>query len=215
MIAFVVFDLDGTLVDSLRDIADSANEVLRQYGYAAHSEEAIGGMVGEGAGVLIARAFAAAGAPVPSDALERFLQVYDGRLVRHTRLYDGMLDTIHGLLTRVALGVLTNKPRAATGVILRDLGLAQYFADRVIGGDGPLPRKPSPDGLRSLMAAAGVTPETTLMVGDSVIDVLTARAAGTRACLARYGFGFSASAMQQLGPNDVVIDRPLGLLAYV
>ena len=106
MIRLFVFDLDGTLVDSQRDIAESANAVLDSCGYAPHSEAAIAGMVGEGAALLIARAFAAAGADAPPDALQRFLRVYESRLLQHTRPYPGipeLLDALPGLLWFPAL----------------------------------------------------------------------------------------------------------------
>ncbi len=98
-----VFDLDGTLVDSQRDIADSANAVLVECGSAALPDAAIAGMVGEGAATLIARAFAAAEHPRPDDALERFLAAYSTRLLRWTRTYDGITELLETLAPRVTL----------------------------------------------------------------------------------------------------------------
>jgi len=214
--SLVVFDLDGTLIDSRRDIAESANEVLREYGHPPHSEEAIGSMVGDGATVLIARAFAAADASVPPGALERFLRVYESRLLRFTRPYPGIPDLLAQLAAHdVTLAVLTNKPYAATCSILRELGLSRYFATRVIGGDGMLPRKPVPDGLQQLVADARASAASTLMVGDSVIDIRTAHAAGTRACLAKYGFGFTAAAAEAIVAADAAIDEPIDLLSHL
>ena len=208
-----VFDLDGTLVDSRRDIAESANAVLEECGCTPHSEEAIGGMVGDGAAQLIARAFAAAGCPAPSDALDRFLRVYNSRLLRFTRPYDGVPELLDALSELGTLAVLTNKPIGATRAVLGDLGLAQYFGGRVRGGDGPHPRKPDAAGLSGLIADAGVSAAETLMVGDSIVDVRTARGAGAAACVARYGFGFHDFPMAELDAADRVIDRPLDLLA--
>jgi phosphoglycolate phosphatase len=215
MTSFVAFDLDGTLVDSRRDIAESANEVLEAYGHPARSEEAIGSMVGDGAAVLIARAFAAAHAPVPTDALERFLEVYNRRLVRFTQPYEGIPELLERLVERAALAVLTNKPAGATSSILEHFGLIRFFGNRVLGGDGPLPRKPSPAGLLKLIADAAVLPASAVMVGDSVVDVRTAHAAGARACVARYGFGFTPAAVDALQPGEPAIDRPLDLLLYL
>jgi phosphoglycolate phosphatase len=215
VISLIVFDLDGTLIDSRRDIADSANDVLQQYGYPPHSEEAIGAMVGDGAPVLIARAFAAAGAAVPADALHRFLAIYGSRLVRHTRPYPGVPELLRDLDRRATLAVLTNKPHAATCSILDELGLSRFFHARVLGGDGSFPRKPAPDGLLNLMAAAAAAPHTTLMVGDSIVDIRTARAAHTRACLAQYGFGCTAPAEAALIDGDVAINEPLDLLRHL
>ncbi len=208
-----VFDLDGTLVDSRRDIAESANAVLEECGGRPHSEEVIGGMVGDGAALLIARAFAAADVPLPADALDRFLRVYDGRLLRHTVPYDGITELLDTLSARGTLAVLTNKPIGATQTILDGLGLASHFADRVLGGDGPHPRKPDAAGLLQLMARTGRGAEATLMIGDSVVDFRTAVAARTRACVCRYGFGHHDFPMDELRPFDAVIDRPLALLA--
>ena len=213
MISLFVFDLDGTLVDSLRDLAESANAVLEECGCPAHPEEAIGRMVGDGAAMLIARAFAEANHPKPADALERFLRVYNSRLVRFTRPYDGIPELLDALVGRSTLAVLTNKPLAATLTILEELKLSSYFGSRVLGGDGPLPRKPDAGGLVQLMARAGVAPLQSTMVGDSVIDFQTARGAGVPACLARYGFGFHNFPLEQLTPLDRVIDHPLDLLA--
>jgi phosphoglycolate phosphatase len=186
----VVFDLDGTLVDSRRDLADAANAVLASCGARRLPEESIGAMVGEGAAVLVARAFAAAGAPQPVDALERFLLAYSQRLLAHTRPYPGVAELLAWLRPRAALAVLTNKPLSQTRELLAGLALAPHFDDEsVIGGDGPLPRKPAPDGLLRLCERSGAAPAHALMVGDSAIDLRTARNAGVPVCLARYGFG--------------------------
>jgi phosphoglycolate phosphatase len=213
MISFFVFDLDGTLVDSLRDIAEAANAVLGECGCAPHSEQAIGGMVGDGAGMLIARAFAAADCPAPPDALDRFLRAYDSRLLRFTRPYAGIPELLEALAARGTLGVLTNKPLGATRAILDALDLSAHFGDRILGGDGPHPRKPDAAGLEQLMSRAHVLPARTLMVGDSLIDFRTARNAGAHVCLARYGFGFHDFPTHELRAGDRVIDHPLALLA--
>jgi len=211
----IVFDLDGTLVDSRRDIADSANAVLEECGVAPHSEEAIGEMVGDGAAMLIARAFEAAHAPMPADALDRFLRIYDGRLLRFTRPYDGIPALLAALETRYWLAVLTNKPLGATRAILDGVHLASYFGDRVLGGDGPQPRKPDPSGLLTLVDRASVPAGRTMMVGDSHVDLRTAHAAGARACIARYGFGFRETMLEELDPDDVLIDHPHDLLTFL
>ena len=204
----VVFDLDGTLVDSRRDLAESANEVLKWHGCAPHSEEEIGRMVGDGAATLVARAFAAAGRPQPSEALPEFLEIYNSRLLRFTRPYPGVVQMLQRLQPRFVLAVLTNKPLRSTQEILTGLGLAPFFAGGVRGGDGPLPRKPDPAGLLELVGASGGTTATTLLVGDSVVDWQTAHAAGVRACLARYGFGFDGFPAGRLTASDLVIDAP-------
>lgn len=209
----VVFDLDGTLVDSRRDLAESANLVLEECGCRIHLEEAIGRMVGDGAATLVARVFAAAGCAQPPDALARFLSTYDARLLRHTRCYPGVLELLEALKERVTLAVLTNKPLAATRAILDGLALAPFFHGRVVGGDGPFPKKPDPAGLLHVMARANVPPDDTMLVGDSVVDLRTARAARSRSCLARYGFGFAGFPLEELTSADHLIDQPLELLS--
>jgi phosphoglycolate phosphatase len=209
-----VFDLDGTLVDSRRDIADAANALLVSCGAAPIPEERIGGMVGEGAATLVARAFKASGVEPPADALSRYLAFYDERLLNHTRPYEGIPSLLEALGARAALAVLTNKPIASTRRILDGLDLARHFpSDAVLGGDGPFARKPDPAALLHLVARAKASAETTVMVGDSAIDWRTARAAGTRVCLARYGFGFDGVPLHELALEERVIDAPIELLS--
>ncbi len=188
MSALVVFDLDGTLVDSRRDLAESTNEMLATYGAPPLAVEAVVAMVGEGARVLVERALAAGAidAPVP-EALERFRGIYDRRLLVHTRPYAGIEAVVREAAARAAVAVLTNKPEAPTRRLLDAFGLTAWCR-WVVGGDGPFPRKPDPAGLAFLMAQAGAGPAATLLVGDTLVDVETARRAGARVCVAAYGF---------------------------
>ncbi len=216
MIELFVFDLDGTLVDSLRDLSDSANELLRQCGGEPLDMPAIGRMVGEGAATLVARVFAAARVDKPPDALARFLAIYDTKLLNYTRPYEGMAKAVETLASRAHVAVLTNKPIEATRRILDGLNLAKYFeADAVLGGDGPLPRKPDPAGLHALCHRAKVAPADAVLVGDSLVDWQTARQAGTGICLARYGFGFWEFPQEKLNGAERVIDSPSDLLTLV
>jgi phosphoglycolate phosphatase len=210
----VVFDLDGTLIDSRRDIVEAVNATLVTCGATALPEDALGRMVGDGAPVLVARAFAAAGAEKPADALARFLSIYHAGLLRHTRPYAGIPLVLEQLTAQsTTLAVLTNKPLEATGRILRGLDLWRYFApDCVVGGDGPFPRKPDPQGLRHLMVAARATAETTVLVGDSIVDWRTARGAAVQVCLATYGFGWEGFPADQLAAGDWVVDNPAEIL---
>ena len=175
----VVFDLDGTLIDSQQDLADAANALIVELGGQPVAVEAIGRMVGDGAAVLVRRALAATGVHVESvrGALDRFLVLYDERLLASTRLYDGMAEAIDAFADVARLAVLTNKPERATRRILEGLAIAERF-DWVIGGDGPFPRKPDPAGLQHLVAQAGVSLDRSIMIGDSSVDLATARAAG-------------------------------------
>jgi phosphoglycolate phosphatase len=206
----IAFDLDGTLIDSRRDLADSANELIVSLGGRPHSVEAIGRMVGEGARVLVERALAAANLPVTPEALPRFLEIYDQRLLNHTVPYDGMIDIVRHARRHARLAVLTNKPRRPSEQILEALGLREFFDD-VVGGDGPVPRKPDPAGLRALMDVAGTSPETTLMVGDSVIDFETAQRASVRCCVAAYGFGYLMFPADRLAGDEWVATSPAEL----
>jgi phosphoglycolate phosphatase len=205
----IVFDLDGTLVDSGRDLANAANELIVALGGAALPEEAVVGMVGDGAAALVARALAAAGLPPGGNgALARFLDIYDRRLLDHTCPYAGVPELLEALAPSSALAVLTNKPGVASRKLLRGIGLLDRFT-RVIGGD-EAPRKPDPAGLLGLMGEHEARPDSTWLIGDSSIDLETARRAGVQVVLARYGFGFAGIAGWI---DDVpVIDRPLELL---
>jgi phosphoglycolate phosphatase len=212
--ALIVFDLDGTLIDSRRDIADAANALLVSCGAPPIAEMDIGRMVGDGAARLVARAFTASGIERPPDALERYLALYDERLLNHTRPYPGIASVLGALHGACTLAVLTNKPIASTRRILDGLDLARYFpSGLVLGGDGPFARKPDPAALRHLMEHANADAATTVMVGDSAIDWRTARAAPARVCLARYGFGFGSIPLHELAPGDRVIDEPGELLS--
>jgi phosphoglycolate phosphatase len=216
VIRLVLFDLDGTLVDSLHDLADSANELVVQCGGAPLDIDAIGRMVGEGAATLVARFFAAAGLEQPADALARFLAIYDTRLLHHTRAYAGMPETIAALAPRTSLAVLTNKPLEATRRILEGLQLSAFFdTDAVVGGDCPLGRKPDPAGLLHLCARVHVAPSDAMLVGDSFVDWETACAGGSQICLARYGFGFREFPQEKLNGRERLIDSPRELLDLV
>jgi phosphoglycolate phosphatase len=204
-----VFDLDGTLIDSRRDLADSANEMLAGYGAPPLDDDRIAGMVGCGAPTLVKRVMTAAGVDAPvEDALERFLAAYDARLTHHTRPYDGIPGLLDELQSRsVAMALLTNKPLEQSVRILDAFGLSKYF-QWVVGGDGPWPRKPEPDGIRFLMHAAAAAPGETVLVGDSTIDLQTSRNAGVRICLARYGFGFADVPVTDLRGDEAFVDTP-------
>jgi phosphoglycolate phosphatase len=203
----IVFDLDGTLVDSKRDLADSANALIAELGGVALSEDQVAAMVGEGAAVLVRRALEAAGLdPRSATALPRFLELYDERLLVHTVPYEGMVDALTALAPHVPMAVLTNKPTRATERILSGLGLRERFRE-VIGGDTAYGRKPDPAGLQELIERASATPGTTWLVGDSRIDLETARRAGVRICLARYGFGFRFD-IGDFDGTELFVDSP-------
>jgi phosphoglycolate phosphatase len=186
-IRFVVFDLDGTLVDSSRDLATALNRTLTAAGAPTLEPARVRSFVGDGARRLIEKSIAATGRPLAVDELlPVFLDIYREVLLETTRLYPGVAQALEALAPR-RLAVLTNKPGDMSRAILSGLGVAHRF-DWIWGfGDVPA-RKPDPIGLVRLMAAAGVSPAETAFVGDSAVDVRTARAAGVRSVGVTYGF---------------------------
>jgi phosphoglycolate phosphatase len=208
----IVFDLDGTLIDSRRDLADATNALLVELGGRALPIDDVAGLVGEGAAVLVRRALGRAGLNGdPNAALARFLELYDERLLVHTVPYDGIPETLDTLSRSFPLAVLTNKPARATSAVLDGLGLSRFFR-AIVGGDTPLGRKPDPAGLLSIVRDLGATADTTMLVGDSRIDLQAARHAGCRICLARYGFGYADG---DLRGDEWTIARPADLAALV
>jgi phosphoglycolate phosphatase len=198
-----VFDLDGTLVDSARDLATAVNEMLGRLapGTPPLSEAEVRGFIGEGARLLVARSLQRAGLPHdPAHALEVFLDCYRAHLLDTTRPYPGVAETLDALAGH-SLAVLTNKPGDLSRAIVDGLGLGGRFA-RVYGG-GDLPRKPDPAGLTRLIAETEASAGSTMMVGDSAIDVLTGRAAGVLTVGVRYGF---APESLRATPPDVMLD---------
>jgi phosphoglycolate phosphatase len=210
----IAFDLDGTLIDSRRDLADSANQLLGELGAAPLSEDAIGRMVGEGARVLVQRALTAAGLAETPAALPRFLEIYDTRLLNHTQVYEGVADAVRLARQHARVSVLTNKPGKPSEKILEALGIGDLFAD-VIGGDSPFGRKPDPAGLLELMKRAGATADTTLMVGDSAIDHETARRASVRCCLTAYGYGYETFPADRLTGDEWIVRSAQELRATI
>jgi phosphoglycolate phosphatase len=212
-VRLIVFDLDGTLIDSRRDIADAANALLASCGAEPLPEPDIGRMVGDGAATLVARAFAARGLTPPPDALDRYLAFYRTRQLSHTRPYPGIMNVLRVLGDRSTLAVLTNKPLRPTLEILDGLELSTFFRpELIVGGDGPFPRKPDAAGMQHLQMLANADAASTVLVGDSAIDLRTARAASTRLCFARYGFGGEGFPFDALTVVDSVVDAPEGLL---
>jgi phosphoglycolate phosphatase len=206
----VVFDLDGTLIDSVHDLAASASELATVLGGRALDTAEVATMVGDGAALLVRRALAAAGlSPDAPGALLRFLEIYDRRLLETTVPYDGIVETITAISRHARLAVLTNKPLGFSTRILDALQLGGAF-ETVIGGDGPHPRKPDPAGLRSLMAGEN----RTLMVGDSPVDWATANAASCGFVWARYGFG-AARFDGDVPDTPYVLARPADLLDVI
>lgn len=194
-----VFDLDGTLVDSRGDLADSVNEMLARMGLARHPDPLVWSFVGEGAEKLIRRALGPAHQDRYPEAAPLWREEYGARLLRKTRLYPGIAALLAGPPARRA--VLTNKPGGFARAIVEGLGIAGAF-ERVIGGDEG-PRKPDPANLLALCAQLGAPPARTLLVGDSPVDVATGKAAGVPVCAVSWGF----SDRSLLAPADAICDN--------
>ena len=186
----IAFDLDGTLIDSSRDLAEAASELVQGHGAPPLDVATVVAMVGDGAPMLVRRAFERSGLdPETPGALPRFLEIYDRRLMDHTVAYEGMHEVLSMLAHVGPLAVLTNKPLAPSLAILEALGLRGFFS-AVLGGDGPHARKPHPDGLLALRGIGGGNPPgLPVLIGDSPADAQTAAAAGCPFVFARYGFG--------------------------
>jgi phosphoglycolate phosphatase len=215
MFSLVVFDLDGTLIDSIGDLAIAVNLLVAEHGGRVLAQAEVATMVGEGARLLVSRAFAAAGVTSdPHAVLPRFAEIYESLLPGQTRPYPGVPAMLDGAGRVATLAVLSNKPTSATRKILALLGIDHHFLE-ILGGDGPFPRKPHADGLRHLMARAGAAPASTLMVGDSTVDLRTAQAAQARACIARYGFGQLTFVPGDLRGDEFFVDDPHEILAIL
>ena len=190
--AAVVWDLDGTLIDSVRDIAASLNTLLGEHGLGPLDLAEIRLMVGDGAATLIERGFAACGEAtrdrVKAQLLPRFLSIYAEHATDTTRLYDGAAEALHALADAGARqGICTNKPEQLARNILASLGINGYF-DVVVGGDTTPQKKPDPLPLQHALAALGAGTDDSLLIGDSGVDVATARAAGVPVVLVSNGY---------------------------
>jgi phosphoglycolate phosphatase len=185
----LIFDLDGTLIDSQLDLAQSVNATRAHMGLAALPNETVYTYVGNGAPTLIRRALG----PEYSDtdiagALDYFLDYYWHHLLDHTVLYPGVQQTLDTFLQQnVPMAVLTNKPIRFSDAIIDGLGLRLHFF-RVYGGNSLEQKKPDPMGIDTLLAERPAPKDQTWMIGDSSIDIRTARNAGVRACGVTYGF---------------------------
>jgi len=212
-VALLVFDLDGTLVDSSRDLASATNAALQRVapGAPAIPLEVVIGYVGEGARLLVERALRHAGVDRPlDDVLPVFFECYGERLLETTRLYDGVADALDAV-AEYTLAVLTNKPGPFSRTILEGLGVASRFA-RVWGaGDVPA-RKPDPAGLLRLVEELGTSRADAWLIGDSAVDVRTARAAGVRA--AGVTWGLDPAGVRQAAP-DRLLQHPREIAALL
>ena len=187
--SLVLFDLDGTLVDTAEDIAAALNAALGDRGFPTLPTPTVVGYVGNGAAKLVQRALppAEVAADDEADLVRRFKAHYAANVCVRSRLYPGIAELLARLPPDVGLAVLTNKPGDLARPLLQALGLARRFQHIIGEGDG-FARKPAPDSVRWLMQQHGAAPETTLLVGDGLPDVQVARAAGCAAAAATWGY---------------------------
>ena len=212
----LVFDLDGTLVDSAPDLGRGLNAVLAEEGRPPLSIPVIRELVGDGVTALVERALARTGRPVPAGALaglvERFVLHYSAGRHSLTRPYPGVVETLAELQARgYQLAICTNKPIELTLGLLRALELAPLFA-AVTGGDSLPMRKPDPGHFTGTLELIGAQPAAAVMIGDGANDVAVARAAGVPAVIVSYGYSRVAPA--ELGA-DLLIDAIADLLPWL
>jgi phosphoglycolate phosphatase len=221
----LVFDLDGTLIDSAQDLCNSVNAALSQFGLEGLPDPAIASFVGNGAPMLMRRSLAMAGFMTPeqvdekllAEAYDFFLKYYREHKLDFTYAYDGVLEALAALKdlhdapggTPRIMAVLTNKPVRPARGICEGLGMADYFL-HIYGGDSFPMKKPDPMGLRALMEETGASPEDTVMIGDSQVDVETARNAGTWSIGCAFGFG--SQSILETKP-DILVDRAADWMA--
>src|ERR1700720_544725 len=198
----IIFDLDGTLIDSKLDLIHSVNAMLGEMKRAQLPAETISGYIGHGAPQLVARALGATATEEDlRHGLQFFLGYYEEHKMDNTCAYPGVPETL-AQLNHVPMAVLTNKPERISVRILNSLGLARYF--RVIyGGNSFEPKKPDPFGANKILQEFGMTARDALLVGDSEVDVQTARNTGTRAATVNYGFGVHDRVAH---PADIYLD---------
>ena len=221
-IKLLVFDLDGTLIDSAQDLCNSVNAALDHVGRPALPDQTIAGFVGNGAPLLVRRSLAHGTGIDPAQIDEElhartykfFLDYYREHKLDFTYAYEGVLQSLAALKTLHdvhggeprTMAVLTNKPVRPAKGICEGLGMADYFL-HIYGGDSFATKKPDPEGLRSLMEEVGARPDETVMVGDSKVDVQVARNAGAWSVGCAFGFG-PQNLMET--PPDILVDSAAG-----
>ena len=184
----IIFDLDGTLVDSALDIALSVNELLTVMEREPLPLPRVENFIGDGVRKLLDRSLGGASDDELDRAHALYLPIYQRRLLEHTRAYPGVRETLSALTAQRVLAVLTNKPVRESRLLLEGLDLDRFF-HAVYGGDSFQARKPDPAGTLELMRELGAEAGETLFVGDSAVDFETARRASVRFCLVTYGIG--------------------------
>jgi phosphoglycolate phosphatase len=199
----LIFDLDGTLIDSQRDLIRSVNAMLHELGREQLHEDTISGYIGHGAPQLVGRALGNAATEQERErALKFFLAYYEDHKMDSTCPYPGVPEALQQLAA-FPMAILTNKPVRISVRILDELGLAKYFR-AVYGGNSFETKKPDPLGAQKILREFGAAPAEAILIGDSEVDVQTARNAGTLAAAVNYGFGTHDRAAH---PADIYLDR--------
>ncbi|MGH9742908.1 MAG: HAD-IA family hydrolase [Candidatus Acidiferrum sp.] len=199
----LIFDLDGTLIDSKHDLIRSVNAMLRELERGELGEEVISGYIGHGAPRLVNRVLGnECTEEEQKRALEFFLRYYEEHKMDTTRAYPGVAETLERL-ARTPMAVLTNKPVRISVRILDALGLSKYFR-AIYGGNSFETKKPDSLGARMILKKLGAEPRETLLVGDSEVDVQTARNAGMLAAAVNYGFGVHD---REVHPADIYLEE--------
>jgi phosphoglycolate phosphatase len=204
----LVFDLDGTLIDSGDDLCASVNAMLHHFGRPPLPQAVISTYIGDGAAKLVSRSL---GEPSDATFLDQaitfFLDYYREHKLDHTYVYAGVFPSLDNLLEQApdrSMAVLTNKPIGPSVAICEGLGLSRYFF-QIYGGNSFVTKKPDPEGLLALMEEAGARPEETLMIGDSHVDILTAKNAGAWSMGCTYGLSPQTLAAV---PADCLVESP-------
>ncbi len=204
----IIWDLDGTLVDSAPDLASALNTVLDKRGFFTHSVDVVRTMIGNGVPKLVERGFNAVGMrpdPAQLDALiAMFVKEYKACATDNTRPYPGVVEALQEIHSmNIPMGVCTNKPEAFTRQILEGLGLSGYFSS-VVGGDSTSTRKPDPEPVLACLRGLVSEPASSLMIGDSVHDVHAAHAAGVTVAVVPWGY--RSAPVEELGADFVLSD---------
>ncbi len=203
MIKLIIYDLDGTLIDSSKDISNSVNGALKELGFPELPESLIRSHVGNGVIPLMKQVLREVSAS--QDLLERAVDLYKSRYSDHlldeTKLYPEV-KTVLEFFKRRKQVIITNKTAAFSHRILKGLGIDSYFFE-VIGGDQSLPKKPAPDSVLTLMTSVGASCDETVLIGDSTIDIQTAKNAGIKTIIVTYGFDSQAN-IESSKPDFIV-----------
>jgi phosphoglycolate phosphatase len=204
----VIFDLDGTLIDSRLDLIHSVNAMLRHFDRPELPGDVVASYVGDGAPMLVRRALGDPGDEnFFKQGLDFFLEYYREHKLDFTHVYEGIPEALEQIRSNGAkrkMAVLSNKPVNPSRAIVKALGLADFFI-KVYGGNSFDTKKPDPFGVKTLLTETGTAAENALMVGDSSIDMLTGRNAGIATCGVTYGF---APHTLCESPPDVLIETP-------